>query len=185
MPQQLSGMKRSMPCEDLSSMILLPTTALSTPPPTSTQKVPISPVKYYDSDDASATSCMDLSALLKMNIRMLGSYTDTYQDDTFIDDVWDFQRFDDADNAVSTAKRQRRNDDSDCNTITSATMALAYLLAEEDLPVLTSNHKLVDLHEHQIRPIEASFQKPSMCLIPKLDDHRNMSLSRIAGGTMV
>ena len=137
----LSGLKRSMPCEDLCSMMVLTSSAstasMMTPPL----------IKDYDSDDASATSCIELSSLLRLNNRILASYND--QGDTFIDDVWDFQSIDVG--SQSSSKRQKYNswDAAQC----PATEALTLVLEESQ----DTLDKLMDMHIHRISPIEPMY----------------------------
>lgn len=153
---QVSGLKRSMPCEDLCSM-MVPTSGL---PSWSSVMKPHPPViiKDYDSDDASATSCMELTSYMKLNSRILASYTD--QCDTFNDDVWEFQGIEVGNQ--SSSKRQKRS--SEMAAVGPATEALA--LEETQLTL----DKLMDMHIHRVSPT---------------DQHPFVDLTRFNGRTMV
>jgi hypothetical protein len=166
---QLSGLKRSMPCEDLCSMMV---------PPSSASASMMTPqlIKDYDSDDASATSCIELASLLKLNSRILSSYND--QGDTFIDDVWDFQGIDVG--TQSSSKRQKYSS-SDTAALCPATEALTLVLEEAQVTL----DKLMDMHIHRINPVEPLYQLQSLRLEHPFADQSVMNLTRLNGRTMV
>ena len=158
---QVSGLKRSMPCEDLCSM-MVPTSGLPSSSLSSVMK-PHVIMKDYDSDDASATSCMELTSFMKLNSRILASsYID--QGDTFNDDVWDFQVIDVGN---QSSKRQKRN--SDMAALCPATEALTLVLEETQVTL----DKLMDMHIHRVSPIEPHLVHPFA------------DLTRFTGRTMV
>lgn len=133
-------------------------------------------IKDYDSDDTSATSCIELASLLKLNSRILASYND--QD--FIDDVWDFQGIDFA--TQSSSKRQKYTSSiSDTAALCPATEALTLVLEEAQVTL----DKLMDMHIHRICPIEPTFQPQSLRLEHPFADQSVMNLTRLTGRTMV
>ena len=135
-------------------------------------------IKDYDSDDASATSCIELSSLLKLNSRILASYND--QGDTFIDDVWDFQGADFS--LQSSNKRQKFTSNTlDSTSHCPATEALSLVLEEAQVTL----DKLMDMHIHRICPIEPSFQTQSSRLVHPFADQSVMNLARLSGRAMV
>lgn len=146
--------------------------------PTSSISAMMTPqlIKDYDSDDASATSCIELSSLLKLNSRILASYDD--QGDTFIDDVWDFQGIDVG--SQNSNKRQKYST-SDKVPLCPATEALSLVLEEAQVTL----DKLMDMHIHRISPIEPVYQLQSLRLEHPFADQSVMNLTRLTGRTMV
>jgi hypothetical protein len=168
---QASGLKRSMPCDDLCSMMVkLPSPPLS----------PVSLIKEYDSDDASATSCMELSSMLKLNSRIIASYEHF---DSFIDHVWDFQGFDDS--HVHSNKRQKcpKIDSSSLSSQFPATEALSCIVEESEELTLD---KLMNMHIHRITPSEMTHHhnQPTSCLIQQFSNQNGVYLSRLSETTM-
>ena len=133
-------------------------------------------IKDYDSDDASATSCIELSSLLKLNSRILASYND--QGDTFIDDVWDFQGIDVG--SQSSSKRQKYTS-ADATHLCPATEALTLVLEEAQVTL----DKLMDMHIHRSSPIEPVYQLQSLRLEYPFANQSVMNLTRLNGQTMV
>lgn len=181
---QLSGLKRSMPCEDLCSMMVSPSPSSSLDSTASKTMSPPQLIKDYDSDGASVTSCIELSSLLQHNSRVLAFYNDG--EDSFTDDVWDFQGIDIGSPSSATSHKRPKYNSSDTTMShhCPATEALTMVFEEAHYTL----DKLMDMHQHQqrIHPIESVYTKlQSLRLEHPFADQGVMNLSRLNGRTMV
>jgi hypothetical protein len=147
MTPSISGLKRSMPCTDLYSMLVCPS-------PTTTL------IKDYDSDDASATSCM----VFPSRVTFQGSHVvlaDSHHD-CFIDDVWDFVSPDDS----SSRKRQKRHCNVVDNTVSMISSGPASDVLEKSIAESQATlDKLMHMHIDMVAPPSSTVYPKQSCMM--------------------
>ena len=153
----LSGLKRSMPCTDLSSMVMFPS-------PTASEK-------DYDSDDQSSNSCMVFS--FKTHTKSSNIVRD--DEDCFSDDVWNFSTAD----KMSTHKRQKCHNtevDGTSSILSSspATDLLNTVLSESQLTL----DQFMDMKLDMLAPSSTPYHNQS-CLMHKFSA-KHVDMSRMA-----